>query len=197
MGHVTHVSTSSELRIASSLSLARSKIFLETRFYIRDALSSLFNMDPLKIPISADPGKPPILPSEMGFISISHCKDSFIIGWHEEKIGVDIERSDRDFNYQNLAKKYFIEDNTRKDNFNKYTILREWSAIEAAIKYDRGALSKDIKEWKYQKEKENIWHKSKKIKLSLMQFPFLDWTISIAYKNKTINNLPKIICSNL
>ena len=197
MDCVTHVSTSSELKIASNLSQSRAKIFLETRYYIRDALSALFNINPLKIPINAHPGKPPKLPKGMGYISISHCIDAFIIGWHQENIGIDIERSDRDFNYQTLAKKYFLEENNKNYNLNKYSILRKWSGIEAAIKCDRGKLSKDLKEWKYQMNKKNLYHKSKGIKLNLIQIPFLDWTISIAYKKKIPPNLPKIICSNL
>ena len=194
MGCVTHVSTSSELQIASNLSQARAKIFLETRYYIRDALSALFNINPMKVPITAHPGKPPKLPNGMGYISISHCKDAFIIGWYRKNIGIDIERSDRDFNYQQLAKKYFQEKNY---NLNKYSVLKEWSAIEAAIKCDRGKLSRDIKEWKYQMNEKNLYHKSKKIQLSCIQISFLDWTISLAYKNEILNDLPKIICSNL
>ena len=80
---------------------------------------------------------------------------------------------------------------------NKYLILKEWSAIEAAIKYDKGKLSRDIKEWKYQINDKILYHKSKKIKLNLIQIPFLDWTISIAYKNKVLDELPKIICTKL
>ena len=194
MGCVTHVSTSSELQIASNLSEARAKIFLETRYYMRDALSAFFNINSIEIPITAHPGEPPTLPKGMGYISISHCKDAFIIGWHKEKIGIDIERSDRDFNYQKLGKKYFRRKNY---NLNKYLILKEWSAIEAAIKCERGKLSKDLKEWKYQINQENLYHKSKNIKLNLKQILFLDWTISIAYKNKNLYDAPKIICSNL
>ena len=197
MGYVTHVSTSSELRIASNLSQARAKIFLETRYYMRDALSALFDINPMKVPITAHPGKPPELPNGMGYISISHCKDAFIIGWHREKIGIDIERSDRDFNYQKLAKKYFQKENIKNFNMNKYLILKEWSAIEAAIKYDKGKLSRDLKEWKHEINKKNLYHKSKRIKLNLIQIPFLDWTISIAFKNNALYELPKIICSNL
>ena len=197
MGYVTHVSTSSELKIASNLSRARAKIFLETRYYMRDALSALFNINPMKVPIKAHPGKPPELPNGMGYISISHCKDAFIIGWHRENIGIDIERSDRDFNYQKLAKKYFQKENIKNYNFNKYLILKKWSAIEAAIKYDRGKLSRDIKEWKFQMNQENLYHKSKKIKLNLIQIPYSDWTISIAYKKNFLHDPPKIICSNL
>ena len=180
MGCVTHVSTHSELQIASNLSQARAKVFLETRYYMRDALSALFKINPIKIPITAQPGKPPKLPKGMGYISISHCKDAFIIGWYQKNIGIDIERSDRDFNYQTLAKKYFRRENMKNYNFNKYSILKEWSAIEAAIKCDRGKLSTDLKEWKYEMNKKNLYHKSKKIKLGLIQIPFLDWTISIA-----------------
>ena len=197
MGCVTHVSTSSELQIASNLSQARAKIFLETRYYMRDALSTLFDINPMQVPITALPGKPPELPNGMGYISISHCKDAFIIGWHREKIGIDIERSDRDFNYQKLVKKYFQEENISNDNLNRYLILKKWSAIEAAIKYDRGKLSRDIKEWKYQINKKNLYHISKKIKLNYIQISLLDWTISIAYKNKIEYDLPIIICSNL
>jgi len=197
MGCVTHVSTSSELQIASDLSQARAKIFLETRYYMRDALSALLNINPMKVPITAQPGEPPKLPNGMGYISISHCKDAFIIGWHRENIGIDLERSDRNFNYKKLAKKYFQKENIKNYNLNKYSILREWSAIEAAIKYDRGKLSRDIKEWKYEINTDNLYHVSKKIKLNLIQIPFLDWTISIAYKNNFLYELPTIICSNL
>ena len=197
MGCVTHVSTSSELQIASNLSQARAKIFLETRYYMRDALSALFDINPIKVPITAHPGKPPKLPNGMGYISISHCKDAFIIGWNRENIGIDIERSDRDFNYKKLAKKYFQEENMKNYNLNKYLILKKWSAIEAAIKCDRGKLSRDIKEWKYQINQGSIYHQSKKIKLNLIQIAFSDWTISVAYKNKILYERPKIICSNL
>ncbi len=185
------------MKVASTLSQARAKIFLETRYYIRDALSALFKINPIEIPITANPGEPPKLPKGMGYISISHCKDAFIIGWHQNNIGIDIERSDRDFNYQKLAKKYFREKNIIKYNLNKYSILKEWSAIEAAIKCDRGKLSKDLKEWKFQINEEILYHKSKNIKLNLIQLPFLDWTISIAYRKKISYDLPKIICSNL
>ena len=68
MSYVTHVSTSNELQIAANLSKARAKIFLETRYYMRDALSALFNISPLKIPITAHPGEPPKLPDGMGYI---------------------------------------------------------------------------------------------------------------------------------
>ena len=52
-------------------------------------------------------------------------------------------------------------------------------------------------EWRYGMDKENLYHNSKKIKLNLTQLPFLDWIVSVAYKNKNTYHTPKIICSNL
>ena len=44
----------------------------------------------------------------MANISLSHCKDAITIVWHKSKIGIDIERTDRDFNHIKFAKKYFF-----------------------------------------------------------------------------------------
>ena len=110
------VATTEEIKTAKNLTSSRSKIFLETRAYLRQSLSTLFDLDPLKIPINAHPGEPPSLPSGMGNISLSHCKDAIIIVWHKNKIGIDIERTDRDFNHIKFAKKYFFHTNKSKHN---------------------------------------------------------------------------------
>ena len=88
------VATIEEIKTAKKLTNSRSKIFLETRAYLRQSLSTLFDLDPLEIPINAQPGEPPSLPSGMGNISLSHCKDAITIVWHKGKIGIDIERID-------------------------------------------------------------------------------------------------------
>ena len=196
MGNFTHVSTPNEINIASNLSSSRAKIFLESRFYIRDALSTLLNLDPFEIPLKAYPGEPPTLPKGMGYISMSHCQDACIICWNKVRIGIDIEFSNRDFNYKGLAKKYFYKENINDSKFNKYNILKEWSAIEAAIKWDRGKLSKDIKYWRYKNYKKNIFHSKKKLTVNLNQFSFLKWTISIASQND-LYSYTNIICNNI
>ena len=97
------IATVEEIKIAKNLSSSRSKIFLETRAYLRQSLSTLFDLYPLEIPINAHPGEPPCLPSGMGNISLSHCKDAITIVWHKSKIGIDIERTDREFKYLKFA----------------------------------------------------------------------------------------------
>ena len=66
-----------------------------SRGCIRDVISKMKDLDPLHIPLTADPGKPPLLEEGWGHISISPCSDALLIGWSSEKIGVDIERKDR------------------------------------------------------------------------------------------------------
>ena len=138
--------TVEEIKTAKTLTSSRSKVFLETRAYLRQSLSTLFDLDPLEIPINAQPGEPPTLPSGMGNISLSHCKDAITIVWHKDKIGIDIERTDRDFNYIKIAEKYFFHTNRsiHNNNLTKNMILNQWCAVEAAIKWDHGKIAKDI-----------------------------------------------------
>ena len=188
------VATVEEIKTAKNLSSSRSKIFLETRAYLRQSLSTLFDLDPLEIPINAHPGEPPSLPSGMGNISLSHCKDAVLIVWHKNKIGIDIERTDRNFNYIKIAEKYFLY--THKSTHNKLTkkmILNQWCAVEAAIKWDHGKLAKDINHWQYDEKPKELIHKKKNIHLNYSQINFHNWTIALAYEEKSSLN-PEIIC---
>jgi len=191
---VQDVVTVEEIKTAEQLSSLRSKVFLETRGYLRKSLSTIFNIDPLDIPINALPGEPPILPLGMGNISLSHCKDALTIVWHESKIGIDIERTNRDFNHLKFAEKYFFD--TNKSNHNKLTknmILNQWCAVEAAIKWDHGKLAEDINHRQFFEKPKELIHKKKNIHLNYSQINFQDWTIALAYEEKTSFN-PEIIC---
>ncbi len=103
------VATVEEIKTAKKLTNSSSKIFLETRPYLRQSLSTLFYLDPLEMPINAHPGELPIFPSGMGNISLSHYKDAITIVWHKSKIWIDIERTDRDFNHIKFAEKHNIK----------------------------------------------------------------------------------------
>ena len=189
------VATVAEIKTAKNLSSSKSKIFLETRAYLRKSLSTLFDVDPLEIPINAHPGEPPSLPAGMGCISLSHCKDAITIVWHKSKIGIDIERTDRNFNHVKFAEKYFFHTNKSIHNnyLTKNMILNQWCAIEAAIKWDHGKLAKDINHWEYFENPKELVHKKKNIHLNYSQIYFHNWTIAVAYEEKTTFN-PEIIC---
>ena len=189
---VQDVATLKEIEIASNLSLQRANIFLESRAFIRQSLGTLFNLNPLEIPIIANPGEPPKLPKGMGYVSLSHSSDAIILVWHEKNIGIDIERTDRAFNYEKLAKRYFLKSNSL-DKINKESILNQWSAIEAAIKWDHGKLARDIMEWQYYEDAKILFHKKKKLKLKFDQINFYEWTICLAFK-ETPQDISTIVC---
>ena len=189
------VATVKEIETANKLSARRARIFLETRAYIRQSLATIFDLDPLDIPLNANPGEPPKLPIEMGHISLSHCKDAIVIVWHKRKIGIDIERTDRNFNYKKLAHKYFLNRSNlnNRNPVTKTMILNQWCAIEAAIKWDHGKLAKDIKNWQFFEKQKKLIHKKKNIHLNYSKINFHHWTIALAYEeNNSLN--PKIIC---
>ena len=190
---IEHVATSKELEISKGLTTNHSKKFLETRALVRQSLSTIFDLDPLAIPINANPGEPPELINGMGHVSFSHCNDAIAIVWHWEKIGVDIERLDRNFDYKKLAKKYFKNDIQLK--FDKKFILERWCAIEAAIKWDHGKLSNDLKHWKYFDENKELIHKKKNLHLKLTQIKFYNWNITIVSKNH-LTDQKEIICTS-
>ena len=194
---VQDVATLKGLEIAKKLSRPRANIFLESRAYTRQCLGNLFNLNPLEVPLIANPGEPPELPNGMGYFSFSHCSDAIILVWHEKKIGIDIERIDRDFNYAKLAKKYFFKSNSSNTTSESYknTILNQWCAVEAAIKWDHGKLAEDIKEWQYSENDKILFHKKKKLKLKFTQINLYKWTIYLAYKD-TSSFIPNIICSS-
>ena len=192
---VQDVATAGEIKTAKNLSSSRANIFLETRAYLRQSLSTLFDLDPLEIPINANPGEPPSLPSGMGNISLSHCKDAITIVWHTSKIGIDIERKDREFNYKKIAEKYFFNTNksSHQNKLTKNMILNQWCAVEAAIKWDHGKLSKDINHWQYFEKQKKLIHNKKNLHLNYFKINFHHWTIALAYEEKTSFN-PEIIC---
>ena len=73
------------LKLQISFLFIRANIYLESRAYIRQSLGNLFNLDPLEIPLTANPGEPPKLPNGMGYLSLSHCNDAIVIAWHKKK----------------------------------------------------------------------------------------------------------------
>ena len=121
-----------------------------------------FQFKSIRGAIIANPWESPELPKGRGNCSFSRCNDAIILVWHK-KIGIDIERLDRNFNYAKLAKKYFFKSNSLNTTSESYrnTILNQWCAVEAAIKWDHGKLAEDIKEWQYSENDKILFHKKR------------------------------------
>ena len=93
-----------------------------------------------------------------------------------------------------ICKKFFFHFNkSNHNNWKRNTILNQWCAVEAAIKWDQGKIAKDIKYWEFFENPKELIHKKKNIHLNYSQINFHNWTIALAYEEKTSFN-PEIIC---
>ena len=192
--------SSTEQIWALELSGKRSREYQHSRGYIRQALSELWQIPALNIPLYAPPGKSPQLSEGWGHISISHCCDALFIGWSPKRIGVDIERIDRRFNPEKLAKRYFSKkeidtlNDLRKEDL-RIATLQNWVIKEAAIKWQQASLAGNISEWSFCKTSNLMIHASLGHKVGLHRIEYDSWYIAITYDHKFHLHTP-IACLN-
>ena len=183
--------TTDELKISGQLSHLKSEEYLYSRGCVRYALSNLFGISPLKIPLKAPPGKPPTLEKGFGNITFSHCRDALLVGWSSKKIGVDIERSDRIFDANAISKRFYCkQEKTQlallKEKEYRLKSLKLWVAKEASIKWQNGSIAKDISSWEINKNLEEAYHKSQNTKIFIISLEYKSWYLAIAHNIQDI-----------
>lgn len=177
--------TIEEANWASQLPIKRKREYIFSRGYLRKSLSKLFHLDPLEIPIKAKPGEAPKLKKGFGNVSLSHCKDAILIGWYKDNLGVDIERQDRKIK-ESLVRKYIYNDvkisKINKSFLDSNNCILGWCAKESAIKWERGSLLINIKNWVIDDDFNSIKNKLSKTRLNLKYISYRNWMITCAYK---------------
>ena len=183
-----------ELKISKTLSENKAYQFKYSRGYIRDALSNVFNINPLDIPIKALPGSPPLLPKKWGYLSLSHSSDALLIAWSRYRVGVDIEPKNRLFASRAIANKHFS-----KEEKSSLTLLEEscfhnkvlelWVRKEAAIKWQEGNLLRDLPKWICSSESPKAYHSSLKKTINVYSIKFINWRISVASEKDLYKNI--------
>ncbi len=186
---------------ANQLPTRRSKQFIYSRSSVRHALSHLWSIPPLEIPLYAPPGSAPQLANGWGFISLSHCKDALLIGWSDKKIGVDIEPKQRSLSAEKIYNRYLSNEEKKtikhtNDELFKMDVLKKWVTKESAIKWQRGSLARDILEWDYNQFKQSATHRKLKLNVKIHQIEYQQWYIAIA-SNSLKNNTNPILCTDL
>ena len=181
-----------EKEIASNLSPLKAKEFIFSRGQIRDVLSKFFNCAPLELPLNAPPGMPPKLGNNLGNISISHCKDMLFIGWSQHTLGIDIERKDRKIDAINNSDVFFCDEEKKELEYLKgdqlrYSVLKFWVLKEASIKWQKGSIGIDIKNWIIQNNFKNAYNKKLRLKISTNYFEYKNWLLGVAYNEDLIN----------
>ena len=145
--------TSQERGWAAGLAPRRSDRFLASRSWIRSCLAVRHGVDPLQVPLEAPPGAPPQLPETWGYVSLSHSADAWLLGWSEQPIGVDLERSDRRIHSPRaLIHRFFmpserIQLRALQGEQLRRQVLDRWLLKEAAIKWQQGSLAQDLRFW--------------------------------------------------
>ncbi len=166
----------------------------------RDVISKMTGSDPLEIPLKADPGKPPKLAKGWGHISMSHCSDALLIGWSKGKIGVDIERKDRKFQANQLSRRFFSKfENREIENLTsiqaREQILERWVVKEAAIKFQNGKISTNIKDWIWKNNSSLAYHAKLGYQVKVFRQHYDKWTYAIALDQSSIITKP-VTCIN-
>ena len=64
-------------------------------------------------------------------------------------------------------------------------IKNQCYAVEEAIKQDYGNLAKDINHWQFFEKPKNLIYKKKNIHFHYSLIKFHNWTIALAYEEKT------------
>ena len=190
--------TPNEIKIARKFSNYRSMVYKRSRSCIREFLSNIFDISPLEIPLNANPGEAPSLENDYGFISLSHCSDAILIGWSSSPIGIDIEREDRKINSRKIVERFYGKEEIRKFNninalnFDK-EFLKTWVLKESAIKWHKGNISKDIKEWQLEDKYRTAIHKRKQYQINTLHLSIQNWSLGIASSFEIFDIYP-LIC---
>ena len=187
--------SNTERKIAESLPNERNKLFTFSRGCARNALSSLFSVDCMEVPLIAIPGEPPKLEDDLGHISFSHSPEAFVIAWSYAGIGIDIENSRRKINNLKLFSKFFRAQEKEFFSLEENTIsfLSNWVLLESAIKWNRGGIYQDIKDWQLNKSLTLATNKKKKLQVYTKLINYKKFLIGIACNNLKVDQ-KIIIC---
>ncbi len=190
---ITRAISPQEILWAKKLPSHRSIQYQHSRGAARYALSTLFKVPPLDIPLLAKPGQPPELPNGWGYVSLSHCSNALLIGWCSSKIGVDIERQNRKVKAQQLINRFLStrEKQSFKDVDTKTlqkAVLEQWTIKEAAIKWQRGKLFKDFCQWYYFNDSHIAKHQLSGDEVRSQTINHEQWLMAIAVNQKIHTN---------
>ena len=192
--------SSEEKKWVQKLTQKRGLNYHFSRGCLRHVMSSMTGLEPLDVPLKAHPGESPFLAKGLGHISMSHCSDALLIGWSSAKIGVDIERKDRQLQAHKLSKRFFSQcENCEIENLPpsqaKELVLKRWVVKEAAVKWQRGKMANNINQWIWKNKSSFAYHKRLGHKVKVYEENHDQWTYAIALDGDSVTRKP-IICVN-
>ena len=180
--------SSKEEKISKKFNRKKEALYRFSRGYLRLCLSRVLGISSKDIPILSLPGQPPILPNKFGYVSMSHSKNSLLLGWSLKRIGVDIEDKGRNINLPRLLKSKWFKDEIKNirdiDEKNlKLEILKIWVMKEALIKSHFGSIIEDYDKWIIDFDNLKAKHNKLDIYRYVVNDRIKDWTIGLAYED--------------
>ncbi len=180
--------SSKEEKISKKFNRKKEALYRFSRGYLRLCLSRVLGISSKDIPILSLPGQPPILPNKFGYVSMSHSKNSLLLGWSLKRIGVDIEDKGRNINLPRLLKSKWFKDEIKNirdiDEKNlKLEILKIWVMKEALIKSHFGSIIEDYDKWIIDFDNLIAKHNKLDIYRYVVNDRIKDWTIGLAYED--------------
>lgn len=175
--------TEKENKIADEINSIKSDRYRFSRGYTRNVLGKLFSINPLDVPLCAKPREAPILEDGFGFLSLSHTKDALAISWSTDRVGIDIERLDRNLRSAYLLRKYLNSEkhfDLNDDEEIRKKILSIWVIKEALIKRERSSIAEGFKNWDINSNFTLAKNNSNNDEVFLKKFSFKSWLIGLA-----------------
>lgn len=154
---------SEERRWCAALPPARQGRYLASRGLLRQCLAALLELEPEAVPLWSPPGAAPLLAAGLGHVSLSHSRSHVLLAWSPEPIGVDLEWADRPVPALALARRFFPAEEARRlealpPPLRNRALLESWVRKEAAIKWQRSALARDLRHWCWDGERHELRH---------------------------------------
>ena len=167
-----------------ALSESRRMQFSWSRRWMRGLLAPLLQVSPAALPLVAPPGEPPRMADGWGFVSLSHCRDALVVAWAPWRIGVDLERTDRVLPATALVQRFFCAQERdvllqMNPTCRREAVLEHWLRKEAAIKWQRGSLGRDLRDWCCQTDRSVVIHRVHGLVLQAQSWKQADWSLAL------------------
>lgn len=176
---------------AAALPVQRGDDYRWSRRWLRSWLGELFKVQPAFVPLWAPPGQPPRLDEGWGFISLSHCPDALLVGWAPWRIGVDLERSDRQIPASALLRRFFCSAEQQalqrlEAEPLRRAVLQSWLRKEAAIKWQWGSLAQDLGDWCCDLDHQMVIHQRNGLAVWSLCWNVGEWSLAMALGHRDV-----------
>lgn len=148
---------------------------------IRQILTDCFGIRDARIS-RTETGKPFLVGADL-FFSVSHTENALFIAFSDKNVGLDVERLNRQTDYQKILKKFPEEE--RAVVRSQTDFLRLWTVKESAVKWLGGSLLHDLRHLRYLKGE--IFYKNIPLPVHIAFPSFQDYVLAVCAENDFSN----------